>query len=182
MGSRECSLKQQSFINIQGWLWNTESMNSFFSSVFASESFTSFSVFNKVVDSELLTNVCNEIELFTYSKESERVQLPRARPPTTACLKECARVPGNKLILFRSTERDPKLINNNYSPKWRWLVLDIKCPPLATDTQLNNCFSVLKQWDNWAQKWWFLNHLLSQTIIILERNDRRAVAVDFSCR
>ena len=44
------------------------------------------------------------------------------------------------------------LINNNYSPKWRWLVLDIywtakqwgKYPRLATDTEVNNCFSIYK--------------------------------------
>ena len=38
-------------------------------------------------------------------------------------------------------------INNNYSPKWRWLAVDIpteadkhqgKYPPLATDTEVNN--------------------------------------------
>ena len=41
-------------------------------------------------------------------------------------------------------------IYNNYSPKWRRLVLDIyraakqrgKYPPLATDTEVNNCFSI----------------------------------------
>ena len=41
-------------------------------------------------------------------------------------------------------------INNNYSPKWRWLVLDMyrtakqwgKYPGLATDTEVNNCFSI----------------------------------------
>ena len=40
-------------------------------------------------------------------------------------------------------------INNNYLPKWRWLVVNIyrtakqwgKCPRLATDTEVNNCFS-----------------------------------------
>ena len=41
-------------------------------------------------------------------------------------------------------------IDNNYSPKWRRLVLDIyrtakqwgKYPRLATDTEVNNCFSI----------------------------------------
>ena len=41
-------------------------------------------------------------------------------------------------------------IINNYSPKWRWLVVDIyraakrrgKCPTLATDTEVNSCFSI----------------------------------------
>ena len=40
------------------------------------------------------------------------------------------------------------LIINNYSPKWRWLVVDIyraarrqgKYPPLTTDTEVNSCF------------------------------------------
>ena len=44
----------------------------------------------------------------------------------------------------------PLVIINNYSPKWRWLVVDIyratkrrgKYPPLATDTEVNNCFSI----------------------------------------
>ena len=39
---------------------------------------------------------------------------------------------------------------NNYSPKWRWLVVDIyraakrrgKYPTLATDTEVNSCFSI----------------------------------------
>ena len=41
-------------------------------------------------------------------------------------------------------------IVSNYSPKWRWLVVDIyqamkqqgKYPPLATDTEVNSCFSI----------------------------------------
>ena len=43
-----------------------------------------------------------------------------------------------------------KCIINNYSPKWRWLVVDIyraakrrgKYPTLATDTEVNSCFSI----------------------------------------
>ena len=43
-----------------------------------------------------------------------------------------------------------KYIFNNYSPKWRWLVVDIyraakrrgKYPPLTTDTEVNSCFSI----------------------------------------
>ena len=82
-------------------------------------------------------------------------------------------------------------IYNNYAPKWRWLVLDIyrtakqwgKYPRLATDTEVNNCFSILlKQWDNWAQKWRFLTQILLPTITILARNDRMAAAVAFCCR
>ena len=42
------------------------------------------------------------------------------------------------------------LIINNYSPKWRWLAVDIyraakrrgKYPTLATDTEVNSCFSI----------------------------------------
>ena len=34
------------------------------------------------------------------------------------------------------------IVNNNYSRKWRWLVVDIfsevNFPPLATDTEVNN--------------------------------------------
>ena len=45
---------------------------------------------------------------------------------------------------------------NNYSPKWRWLAVDIyraanrrgKYWTLATDNEVNSCFSILKQWDN----------------------------------
>ena len=41
-------------------------------------------------------------------------------------------------------------IFNNYSPKWRWVVVDIyraakrrgKYPTLATDTEVNSCFSI----------------------------------------
>ena len=43
-----------------------------------------------------------------------------------------------------------KFIFNNYSPKWRWLAVDIyraakrrgKYPTLATDTEVNSCFSI----------------------------------------
>ena len=43
-----------------------------------------------------------------------------------------------------------KKLINNYSPKWRWLVVDIyraakrrgKYPTLATDTEVNSCFSI----------------------------------------
>ena len=42
------------------------------------------------------------------------------------------------------------IIINNYSPKWRWLAVDIyraakrrgKYPTLATDTEVNSCFSI----------------------------------------
>ena len=42
------------------------------------------------------------------------------------------------------------LIINNYSPQCRWLAVDIflaalrlgKYPPLATDTEVNSCFSL----------------------------------------
>ena len=47
------------------------------------------------------------------------------------------------------------ILYNNYSPKWRWLAVDIyraakqqgKYPTLATDTEVNSCFLkyVLKQ-------------------------------------
>ena len=44
----------------------------------------------------------------------------------------------NKVILIID-------INNNYSPKWRWLVVEprprsvgVNFPPLATDTEVNN--------------------------------------------
>ena len=50
-----------------------------------------------------------------------------------------------KLFLFIHS-----YIFNNYSPKWRWLVVDIyraakrrgKYPTLATDTEVNSCFSI----------------------------------------
>ena len=43
-------------------------------------------------------------------------------------------------------------IINNYSPKWRWVVVDIyratkrrgKYPPLATNTEVNSCFGEIK--------------------------------------
>ena len=42
------------------------------------------------------------------------------------------------------------VIIKNYSPKWRWLAVDIyraakqrgKYPTLATDTEVNSCFSI----------------------------------------
>ena len=52
------------------------------------------------------------------------------------------------LSLF-STMSDEEIVNN-YSPKWRWLVVDIyraakrrvKYPTLATDTEVISCFSI----------------------------------------
>ena len=42
------------------------------------------------------------------------------------------------------------MLVNNYSPKWRWLSVDIyraakrrgKYPTLVTDTEVNSCFSI----------------------------------------
>ena len=53
--------------------------------------------------------------------------------------------------LFRNTRSFENWgIFNIYSPKWRWLAVDIywaakrrgKYPPLATDTEVNSCFSI----------------------------------------
>ena len=49
-------------------------------------------------------------------------------------------------LIFR---RDAEFVNH-YSPKWRWLVVDVyraakrrgKYPTLATDTEVNSCFSI----------------------------------------
>ena len=43
-----------------------------------------------------------------------------------------------------------RMIVNNYSPKWRWLAVDVyraakrqgKFLTLATDTEVNSCFSI----------------------------------------
>ena len=51
--------------------------------------------------------------------------------------------------IFNNYSPKAKWIFNNYSPKWRWLVVDIyraakrrgKYPTLATDTEVNSCFS-----------------------------------------
>ena len=48
------------------------------------------------------------------------------------------------------TKSIQKEINNNYSPKWRWLVVDLYrgreaeryISLLPTDTEVNNCFSI----------------------------------------
>ena len=58
------------------------------------------------------------------------------------------------------------MINNNYSK----LFTEVEVASGGfTSTEVNN-------WDNWAQKWWFLTHLLLPTISILARkwpNGRR---------
>ena len=60
----------------------------------------------------------------------------------------CVYYPSN---LFRKARRFENWgIFNNYSPKWRWLAVDIyraakrrgKYQPLATDTEVNSCFSI----------------------------------------
>ena len=68
------------------------------------------------------------------------------------------------------------LIYNNYSPKSRWH------PPLATVTEVNNCFSIY--WNSdiiELKKRWFLTHLMLP-ITIFARIDRTAAAVAFFCR
>ena len=60
----------------------------------------------------------------------------------------CANCPSNLLRNVQSFENWG--IFNNYSPKWRWLVVDIyraakrrgKYPTLATSTSVNSCFSI----------------------------------------
>ena len=60
----------------------------------------------------------------------------------------CLYYPSNLFRNARSFENWG--IFNNYSPKWRWLVVDIyraakrrgKYPTLATDTEVNSCFSM----------------------------------------
>ena len=60
----------------------------------------------------------------------------------------CLYYPSNLFRNARSFENWG--IFNNYSPKWRWLVVDIyraakrrgKYPTLATDTEENSCFSI----------------------------------------
>ena len=57
---------------------------------------------------------------------------------------------SRELRRIRTTCRAVYTIINNYSPKWRWLVVDIyraakrrgKYPTLATDTEVNSCFSI----------------------------------------
>ena len=60
----------------------------------------------------------------------------------------CLYYPSN---LFRNARNFQNWgIFNNYSPKWRWLAVDIyraakrrgKYPTLATDTEVNSCFSI----------------------------------------
>ena len=51
---------------------------------------------------------------------------------------------------LRQVTQTSVLIINNYSPKWRWLAIDIyrgakrrgKYPTLAIDTEVNSCFSI----------------------------------------
>ena len=61
---------------------------------------------------------------------------------------------GYGVLIFKSCRNKRSFqswrIFNNYSPKWRWLVVDIyraakrrgKYPTLATDTEVNSCFSI----------------------------------------
>ena len=51
---------------------------------------------------------------------------------------------------YTISDKHVHIIFNNYSPKWRWLAVDIyraakrrgKYPTLATDTEVNSCFSI----------------------------------------
>ena len=63
---------------------------------------------------------------------------------------------------------------NNYSPKWRWLVVDIyraakrrgRYLTLATDTEVNIFLKyILKQWDNKVQKYEFNSFPLTTAIV-----------------
>ena len=54
------------------------------------------------------------------------------------------------MMIIHCWHRNQGAIINNYSPKWRWLAVDIyraaerrgKYPTLATDTEVNSCFSI----------------------------------------
>ena len=81
-----------------------ESMNSYLSSVFTSESFTSFPVFNKVVGSELSTIVCNEIEISHILKNLNAYKSPGLDHLPPRVLKECAAeiAPSLSILLNKS--------------------------------------------------------------------------------
>ena len=67
-----------------------ESMNSYFSAVFTSESFTNFPVFNNVVNSKLLSIVCNANEISDILKNLNAYKSPGPDHLPPRVLKECA--------------------------------------------------------------------------------------------
>ena len=68
-------------------------------------------------------------------------------------------------------------INNNYLLRWRWLVTNYRAArrqgiytPLATNAEVNNCFSIFKNIEIIEhKKRWFLTHLLPTIQTILAR-------------
>ena len=68
----------------------TESMNSYFSAVFTSESFTNFPVFNNVVNSKLLSIVCNANEISGILKNLNAYKSPGPDHLPPRVLKQCA--------------------------------------------------------------------------------------------
>ena len=73
----------------------------------------------------------------------------------------------------------------NYSPKWRWLEVIFtkaakrrgKFPPLPTDTEVNNCFSIYKNSEIIEH-----NSFTVANDYILARQERTAAVVAISCR
>ena len=67
-----------------------ESMNSYFPAVFTSESFTNFPVFNNVVNSKLLSIVCDASEISDILKNLNAYKSPGLDHLPPHVLKECA--------------------------------------------------------------------------------------------
>ena len=80
-----------------------------------------------------------------FKSETSVFKLLRRR--ADAALYGLSRV--SRYLVTSHVVKEP-LIIKNYSPKWRWLAVDIyraakrrgKYPPLATDTEVSNCFSI----------------------------------------
>ena len=69
----------------------------------------------------------------------------------------------------RASENIWWIIINNYSPKWRWLAVDIyraakrrgKYPPLATYTEVNSCFSIYQNSEIIFTTIWMISSLVT---------------------
>ena len=81
-----------------------------------------------------------------YSKQ----QTEFVQPVDTTSGKYATRVRYEVIYGFYESFTPVHIIINNYSTKWRWLAVDIyraakrrgKYPTLATDTEVDSCFSV----------------------------------------
>ena len=81
---------------------------------------------------------------------NESTERPRGKPGVITRRRETVLIRSLMKLNVAQLHEVLAMVINNYSSKWRWLAVDIyraakrrgEYPPLATDTEVNSCFSI----------------------------------------